>query len=164
MTGGAARASLVLLAVATACGAGAWRLQAEAGELLKQAVAVQEAEVPEEGGSSPSLEEYQDVVEALEESIALRSRIDALLSRVEELTSALGRQQQEAAAVTAEAESRLDEIGGILGAARTEARRSGEQLTVLLESLGRTPRLARLIAEELEELDRSLGPSVGRSP
>jgi hypothetical protein len=38
------------------------------------------------------------------------------------------------------------------------------QLRELGGRLGTTARLARLIAEELEELDRSLGPSAGGSP
>lgn len=160
----AARLTVGLLGLSTILGAAAWAVQSEAEGLLERAIAVQEEPVPPAEGEPPALEEYRDVVGALEESIALRQEIDDLLSRVEELVGSLREQQGSAADVTASAGERLEEIGRILGSARHSARSSGGRLSGLADTLGLTPRLARLIAEELEEMDRRFGPSVGGSP
>ena len=158
------RLSVGLLSLAVACGGVAWRLQAEAATALERATEVQESPVPEARGAPTSLEEYREVVRALQESIEVRGRIDHLLTRVEGVLGTLGEHQDDAAAVTAAAEGRLEEIARTLGGAERATDLSVVQLRQLGGRLGSTARLARLIAEELEELDRSLGPSAGGSP
>ena len=158
------RLTVGLLGLTVALGAAAWRLQSEAAGLLERAVAVQRAPVPDAGGEAPALGEYRGVVSALEESIAVRSEIDDLLARVEELAGDLRERGLDATTVIRAAQGRLEEIGLILGGARRSARVSGGKLSGLARTIGTTPRLARLIAEELEELDRRLGPSIGGPP
>ena len=158
------RVSVSLLSLAVVTGAAAWRLQAEAASALERATVVQEAPVPQAEGAPTSLEEYREVVRALQESIELHGRIDGLLTRVEDVLGTLGEYQGDAARVTAAAEGRLEEIARTLGGAERATDRSVVQLRELGGRLGTTARLARLIAEELEELDRSLGPSAGGSP
>lgn len=153
-----------LLAAAAALGSAAWLVQSQAGEMLERAVDVQRSPAPASDGEPPRLEEYRDVVGALEESIALRGEIDDLLARVEQLTGELRGLQASATEVTGGARDRLEEIGRTLGGARRSARLSGGRLRGLTGLLGATPRLARLIAEELEELDRRFGPSIGAAP
>lgn len=150
-----------LLAVSVGCGAGAWRLQADATDTLVRALAVQRSEVPEAPGEPPSLEEYRQVIDALQRSISLRQGIDDVLSEVESAVLSLRESQGAASAVAVGAEGEVAEIGALLGGARESAGRSLERLGELGGSLETSVRLARLIAEELEELDRKLGPSAG---
>lgn len=159
------RLSIGLLALAVAAGGAAWRLQAEAATALERAVAVQERRIPEPEDAAPtSLEEYRNVIRALQESIALRGRIDRLLTRVEDVLATLGEHQTQAAAVAEGARGELEEIARILGGAGEATDLSVTRLGELDGRLGDTARLARQIAEELEELDRSLGPSAGVGP
>lgn len=164
MTSFPARLSMGLLVLAAAAGSAAWRLQSEAATALERAVSVQERRIPQVGGAPTSLEEYRDVIRALQESIALRGRIDGLLTRVEGMLGTLGDRQDDAGTVADAARGELEEIARTLGGAEQAAGVSVDRLGELGGRLDETAGLARLIAEELEELDRSLGPSAGGSP
>lgn len=164
MTGALGRVVAGLLGVAIALGAAAWRLQWEAATALQEAVRVQGSTVPEPADSPTSLEEYREVVRALQESILLRGRIDGVLGRVEGMLATLTGHQEDAATVTAAAEEQLEQIARTLGGAERATGVSVERLGELAGRLETTDRLAELIADELEELDRSLGPSAGGLP
>lgn len=154
----------VLGVVGVGLGLGGWVLQASATSDLQRTLEVQKLEVPDEGGAPPSLEQYRDVVTTIEDSIAIRQNIDSLLGGIEEQVSALVSAQGDSRQVVAEALASLTSIAGKLDSSVTSARQSTDRLDALGARLRRSLVLARSIADELEELDESMGPSTGGGP
>ncbi|MFP5299166.1 MAG: hypothetical protein ACLGHL_09290, partial [Actinomycetota bacterium] len=66
--------------------------------------------------------------------------------------------------VVAEALASLTSIAGKLDSSVTSARQSTDRLDALGARLRRSLVLARSIADELKELDESMGPSTGGGP
>lgn len=152
------RAPVALLAVAVLAATVAWRLQASAAQTLAQARAAGARTVPDAGGGPPDVADYERILATLEASVAVRREIDDRLGEVERVVGALRGRQRAAAGAAEATSSDLARIARALGGARTSARASVGGLRRLGRSLTETVRLAWLIARELEELDRSLGP------
>ena len=152
--------AVALLALALAAAGVAWWLQAAAGADLKQAAIVQGREVPDPGGEPPNIADYEAILEELTEAIGVRQNIENRLVIIEDAVATLNQQRTEALGRTVAGAEALDDIGARLGAAVEAAGASRTRLGVLDSRLEESARLARLIAEELEELDRSLGPSA----
>ncbi|MGH2755511.1 MAG: hypothetical protein ACRDLB_13920 [Actinomycetota bacterium] len=153
-----------LLAGAVVFAGLAWSIQADAASTSREAIRVQNEEVPESDAPPPDVDEYQAILDTLDRSIAIRKRVDGLLVEVEELVGSLRRRQVEAASIAESAQQELRMIAADLYSSVTSARASSRKLNSLEGDLAVSARLAALIAEELEELDRSLGPSLGREP
>lgn len=154
--------AVVFLALAVAAVGAAWQLQASAGADLRQAAALQAREVPDPGGDPPDIADYEAILEELTEAIRVRQKIESRLVIIEDTVALLNQQRTEGVARTSEGAEALADIGASLGAAVEAARASRTRLDGLESRLEVSARLARLIAEELEELDRRLGPSADR--
>lgn len=159
-----ARISVVLLVVAIAATGVAWSIQSSAASALETTLRLQSADVGDSDAAAPSVQENRDILEVLGESIAIRKRIDGLLSEVESAVVTLARRQDAALQLARRGSGQLDAIGSALGGAVGSTRRSVRRLGGLRGRLGRSARLAAAIERELEELDRKLGPSPGRTP
>jgi hypothetical protein len=151
--------SLVLLVGSVGMMLAAWGLQSEASGNLERAgrLSAQEVEGPPQ--EAEVLSDYRAVLGSLNDSIAIRTKIDAMLSDVESIIIALQEQSEEAKATATASRSELELIARTLGGAVEAARSSFEDLAELRDSLGISAKLAVLIADELEELDNKLGPS-----
>lgn len=136
----------------------AWQVQSGAADTFLAARDVQEAKVPEGDASAPDLDDYRAIIETLQEAIETRRDIDGVLSEVEAVIADLQDQQASATDVTTLVGQELQRIGTTLAGAVGAAGDSIEGLRVLEDRLARSEELARLIAEELEELDGNLGP------
>jgi hypothetical protein len=156
--------ALGLLGAAVVVGGLAWAIQAGAASTYDEAIRLQNAEVPESDAAPPAISDNKAVIETLERSISIRKRVDGLLGEVEELIDSLSERQAEALAVALRSQQELGRIAVNLDSSATSAVRSSQRLGSLRSSLLTSARLADLIAEELEELDESLGPSVGTEP
>lgn len=150
-----------LLAAAVLISAVAWQVQSSAADDLDRAHSVQQREAPQSDAPAPETDEYRDVLETIERSVVIRREIDALLSRIEATIASFERQQDTAKQITSAALEDLEEIGSSLSSSIDAARSSNSELATLQDRLSRAAQLARRIAKELEELDESLGPSVG---
>ncbi|MDQ3956053.1 MAG: hypothetical protein M3285_10960 [Actinomycetota bacterium] len=146
------------LFTAAALGAGAWALQSAAAGDLDRAREVQGREVADGNSAPPDVDQYRQIIETLDRSIAIRKRIDEVLSDIERGVSAVDRQRRKAQGVAAGGRREIERIASLLGGATDSARRTVAKLHSLETSIGESVRLSRLIAEELEELDESLGP------
>ena len=153
-----ARVTLVCLAVAASAFALAWQMQSSAAAALLRAQELQQAEVPEDEGPPPKVQDYRDILTVLQESLEVRKRIDGLLTEVEGAIAELRTLQTEADEISTLALEELEAIAATLGGAIDAAGGSLNGLRSLDARLNTSERLARLIAEELEELDRKLGP------
>ena len=154
------RVAVVLLAAGVASLGIGWQLQSGAAGSLELAGAVQQRDVPESDSAPPSVDENRAILDSLGESIELRREIDSLLGRVEEIVGAL-RDRRDAALSTATlVGSELSRIAALMGGAVDASRAASERLDVLDGRLRTSSELAAQIAEELEELDRSIGPSL----
>lgn len=156
----AAKLTVAFLFIAVLALLGAWRAQTSAGDALAAARQVQEAEVPDSDSDSASVRDYRAIVSSLEKSIAIRSEIDGLLGEVEEIVGNLNKTQQQAIETARVTRDEVGGIGHILSGSIDASRDSLEGLRVLRKRLARSAELSRLIADELEELDESLGPTV----
>jgi hypothetical protein len=154
--------ALVLLAVATFALGSAWQLQATAAADLARARDLQDVEVPDPGGEPPRPGENRRILESLRDSIDIRRDIEGTLQRVEAAVRSLSIRQAESALTSESARRELGRIATALGGAVDAAGVSVSTLGTLHGRLHKSARLARLIAEELEELDRRLGPTVPR--
>lgn len=152
--------ALALLAFAVFQSFVAWNIQTRAADDLAEARRLSETEVESSDSEPESLGDYRAILASLEESIEIRRDIDDLLTDVEAIVGELGAQQAAARTTAVDARDELDTIAGTLGGAVRAARRSFAELTDLGDTLARSARLAARIAEELEELDRSMGPSL----
>ena len=157
------RISLILLAIATAASMGGWLLQERAADAFRDAQDLQGRET-ESDTEPPSPDENEAIIAALQDAIEVRRSIESVLVRIENDVSFLGDQQEQAKLVTSQADEQLTAIGGALAASVDASTRSVNRLGRLERALERSAELARLIAEELEELDRNMGPSAGQRP
>ncbi len=152
--------SLGLLVAAVVMMFASWGLQSEAAGNLEQAGALSGADLEDGGPEGESIGDYQAILDSLNESIEIRTEIDAMLTDVEGIIVAL-QQQSDAARTTAdESRTELDMIARTLGGAVEAARSSFDDLAGLEDTLRIAGRLADLIADELESLDRKLGPTL----
>jgi hypothetical protein len=147
-----------LLVAAAGLGGGAWVLQSAAAEDLARAREVQNREVGDGDAAPPDVDQYRQIIETLDRSIAIRERIDGVLGEIEQQVGAVERQRQKAQQVAVGGRREIERIASILGGASGSARRTIAKLRSLETSIGESARLSALIAEELEELDESLGP------
>jgi hypothetical protein len=154
--------ALVLLGVATFALGGAWQLQATAAAELAQARHLQDVEVPDPGGAPPRPDENRRIRDSLRDSIDIRRDIEGTLQGVEAAVRSLSTRQAESALASERAGRELERIATALGGAVDASGASVRRLGTLRKRLQMSARLARLIAEELEELDRRLGPTVPR--
>ena len=151
---------LTLLVAAVALAIVAWQMQSSAASDLARTLEVQQDEVGGEGGEPPDVADYRRILQTLNRSIAIRKNIDASLSRIESAVDALRNEQEKAAAISAAGKQQIAQIATTLGSAAGAAKTTAGDLTTLDGHLGKSERLSRLIAEELEELDRTFGPTL----
>ncbi|MGH2750912.1 MAG: hypothetical protein ACRDK3_08590 [Actinomycetota bacterium] len=156
--------TLGLLSVSAFAAFVAWQLQSAAGGALERAEAIQTTEVPADDAASPDLRQYRAILERLDESIVIRGAIDERLAEIEAIVAELRTMQEEATSISDQATDETQRIGGALGGALEATRTSTRGLGSVRARLEISARLAGRIAQELEELDRSLGPTVGRRP
>jgi hypothetical protein len=150
------------MTIAAAASLGAWWLQAAAAGDLAEARQIQGREVGSEGGGPPSPEDNRRIIDSLDASIEVRRQIDEQLQRIEASVQALSASQTQARAVTLEALRETKRIAELLGGADVASRTAIQRLGGLQGRLRASAGLAEKIADELAELDRRLGPSVGR--
>jgi len=155
------RTALAVLALAVVVGGAAWRLQADAAAETATAAQVQLAPAPHGHGRAPSLRQNERVLVGLNRSIAIRRRIESVLSRVERVVNELGGRERQARGLAAFAGRQVRRIAVTLGGAVSASRRSIAGLGVLRGDLRTSAFLARLIDRELARLDRKLGPTAG---
>lgn len=151
--------SLGLLAAAVVMMLASWGLQSEATGNLERAEALSARDVEEEG-SPEVIADYRAVLDSLNESIEIRTEIDAMLTDVEGIIVALQEQSDGARETADESRDELEAIARILGGAVGSARSSFDDLRGLEDTLRASGRLANLIADELETLDHKLGPTL----
>jgi hypothetical protein len=156
------RASAVCLGVAVAAGFAAWGFQASAAHALDEAGYFQGKEVPSQGAPPPNVRQYRAILDSLDAAIAVRRRIDELLARAENVVAALKRRQSASTDAAALSKAELATIARTLGGAVKAARSSFGRLQDVERRLRVSAQLAARIAEELEELDRKLGPTAAR--
>lgn len=156
----AAKFAALFLSIAALCTFTAWRLQSSAADALVSARRIQNLEVPDSGVQPASVQEYRAIVRSLQRSIDIRTEIDGLLAEVDEIVRALNETQTDAIVTADETRDELARIGQILGGSGRASRESVDGLTSLRDRLERSAELGELIADELEELDESLGPSA----
>ena len=156
----AAKLASVFLAVAVGAVFIAWQLQSAAGDALASARRIQNLEVPDSGADPPSPRDYRKIVQSLDRSIAIRTRIDGLLSEVESIVRGLNETQRRAIATAATTRKDVGRIGRSLGGSIDASKDSVRGLRTLRERLARSAEIGEAIADELEELDESLGPTL----
>lgn len=153
----------ILVAVGVAAGFLGWQLQGRAAHSLRVAHELQ----TQEAGSDPeppSASDNEEIIQVLSEAIELRRSIEGILVRVETDVRFLGAQQERAQLITTQAGEQLAAIGASLAGSIVASKGSVEGLSDLERGLTRSAQLAEAIAEELEELDRKMGPSLGGRP
>ena len=152
----------VLLCIAsTGASLGAWQLQRSAAEDLIEARVVQSRKIGSNDSPPPSPAENRAIIASLDRGIAVRKKIDDQLRAIESSVASLAIRQQEAEDITKLAYREVAAIGRALGGATGAAQRSVTRLGRLRLQLRDSAELARAIAEELEELDRKMGPGGG---
>ena len=152
--------TIVLLAIGTAGSLGGWALQGRAADAFRDAKDLQSRET-EADTEPPSPSENEAIIAALGDAIEVRRSIEEVLVSIENDVRFLSDQQTQAREITGQADTQLTAIAGSLAASVDASARSVERLSRLERLLRRSSVLARLIAEELEELDRNMGPSAG---
>jgi hypothetical protein len=140
----------------------AWQMQTSAGDSLAAARSLQEAEVPDGGAEPGDVDDYRAIVDTLDRSIEIRSEIDGLLGEVERIMRGLNATQGEAVATATTTRREIARIGRTLDGSVDASDDALAGLRALREKLRRSGVLARRIADELEELDESLGPPAAR--
>ena len=158
------RIAAVLLGIAVTLMAGAWQLQTSAARDLDKAQVAQAREVEEVDSEPPDPADYRAILDTLQHSIEIRREIEIQLQAIEGSIASLESQQAEAAETASSARDALLAIAQALGGAAQASTSSLDRVDVLEGRLGISSDLARLIAEELEELDHKLGPSAGGRP
>lgn len=156
--------AVLLLGAACASGGVAWGVQSSAAHDLRRAHELGQREVPEDDSPPPDLEDYRAILDTISEAVEIRRNIDDLLTNVEETVALFEDQRAQADEITAAALDELDAIARGLHSSVAAAETSDEKLSTLRTRLKRSAELAAAIARELEELDESLGPSVGGGP
>lgn len=153
-------ACLGLLAASVVMMLGAWGLQSEAAGNLEVAGTLSTRDVESGGPGRENLADYRAVLDSLNESIEIRTEIDAMLTDVEGIIVELQEQSDAARTTADESKSELELIARTLGGAVGAARSSIDDLGGLGDALTISERLAALIADQLETLDHKLGPSL----
>lgn len=156
----ASRLAAIFLGIAVIATFLAWQLQSAAGDDLASARRIQNIEIPDSGAEPASAEDYREIVRSLDRSIAIRTRIDGLLTEVESIVQGLNETQERAIVTAATTKTDVGSIGRVLGGSIEASRESVEGLRMLRARLARSEELGAAIAEELEELDRSFGPTL----
>lgn len=151
---------VTLLVAAVAFGVIAWQMQSSAASDLARTLEVQQDEVGGGGGEPPDVSDYRRILQTLNRSIAIRKDIDSSLSRIESAVEALRSEQEKAAAISTAGKQQIEGIATTLGSAAGAAETTARDLSTLDGHLAKSKRLSRLIAEELEELDRTFGPTL----
>lgn len=149
------------MGVAVALFAGAWQLQETAAKDMAEAQRLQQAETEDGGGEPPKVSHNRQIIAVLQESIAIRRDIEGDLVAIEDAVHSLQARQLDAAQTTSAARDGLAAIARALGGSVAASAESREGLGTLTRRLRTSARLAALIAQELEELDRKMGPSAG---
>jgi chromosome segregation ATPase len=152
--------SVGLLAGAACLTLISWQLQASAHSDLRRARSIQEKEVSESDSRPPNLKQYKAVLETLSKSIEIRTEIDGRLEKLESIVRSLDSRRKDSEEIAEAGRAQLTAIAGTLGGASGAARRSVKELGGLGDRITVSARLSRLIAEELEELDHNLGPTI----
>jgi hypothetical protein len=148
----------VLLSVAIAGMGVAWKTQADAAQALADAKRIQEENVPESEPDNPSPETNRRIIANLDRAVRVRSVIDRTLRDLLEVFDRFAVNQERADEVTGSAERDLRLIAEYLSRAVASSRSARRGLESTTGDLGVARGLAWKIAEELEELDRKLGP------
>ena len=157
----ASRIALGGLAAAVALFAGSWQLQETAATDLAGAQRLQGREADGGGGAPPKVSHNRQIIAVLQESIGIRRDIEGDLLAIEDAIHSLQARQLDAAQTTASARQELAGIARALAVSVAAAEGSQRGLGVLTGRLRSSARLAALIAQELEELDRKMGPTAG---
>ncbi len=152
--------SLGLLGAAAFLALAAWQVQASALSDINRARQVQDSEVPDSDSPPPDLEQYAAILDTLDESIKIRRDIDERLAKLESLVGSFESRRKDAEQIAEAGRAQLLAIGRTLGGASGAADRSVKRLGDLGGRIEKSSRLTRLIAEELEELDQSFGPTL----
>lgn len=154
-------ASVLILLSAAALFAGiAWQLQSSATNDIERARSVQQDDVGDDSSSPPKVGEYRQILATLDRSLTIRKNIDASLARIERAVAALQGEQDKAADISAAGAAEIKGIATALGSAAGSARAVTSALDALEGRLDTSRTLSRRIAKELEELDRSFGPTL----
>lgn len=157
----AARVAALALTVSAVLLAGSWQLQTTADADLSEAKRLQAQGEEAAGGEPPKVSDNRKIVDVLKESIDIRRAIETDLLAIERAVQSLQARQLAAARTTGLARDELMAVGDALAASVAAAGESRRGLRRLTAGLRESARLAALIAEELEELDRKMGPSAG---
>jgi hypothetical protein len=160
----APKIAAVLLVTAVVLMGGAWQLQNTAAHDLAGAQEAQSREVENVDSSPPDPKDYEAILATLEHSIEIRKAIEVQLQAIESSVAALEGRQAEAARTAATAREELLRIARALGGAVEASGASLERVSILESRLQISARLARLIVQELAELDHKLGPTAGGRP
>lgn len=153
---------ILLLGGAATASIGAWAFQASAAADFGEARVLQGRDIASSGVEPPSPEQNREIIANLDRGISVRRQIDTQLQSIEASVAALSEQQTLAGEVTNRALEEVRLIARSLGGANEAASSAVGRLGSLRQQLKTSVRLARLIAEELEELDRKMGPDGGR--
>lgn len=138
----------------------AWKMQDRAADLLADAKRINEATVPEAETDPPSSDVNREIIDNLDRAVVVRAAIDESLQQILEVVAGVSERQALSEAMVADARADLSDITSLLGRAVTAAEGSGARLRRTSGDIAVSRRLARLIAEELEELDRKMGPPL----
>lgn len=152
--------SIGLLAAAGVLALAAWQVQSSALSDIKRAREVQESDVPDSDSPPPDPDDYAVILETLDKSIEIRTDIDKRLTKLESLVRSFDERRRDSEQIAEASRRELARIGRTLGGAADAADRSVGRLGDLGGRIATSARLSRLIAEELEELDRSFGPTL----
>jgi hypothetical protein len=158
----ASKLASLFLAVAVISLFLAWQMQNSAGDALAAARSLQEMEIAEGGAEPGDVGDYRAIVDTLDRSIEIRSEIDALLGEVERIMRGLNATQGQAIATATTTRTEIARIGTTLDGSVEASADALAGLRQLRDKLRRSGVLARLIADELEELDESIGPPAAR--
>jgi hypothetical protein len=156
----ASRLAALFLSIAVIAMFIAWQLQSAAGDALASARRIQNIEIQDSGAEPASADDYREIVRSLDRSIAIRTRIDGLLTDVESIVLGLNETQEQAIATAATTRGDVSSIGRVLGGTIEASRDSVAGLRRLQARLARSEELGAAIVEELDEFDRSLGPRL----
>ena len=157
------RITVILLAIGAAASLGGWLFQERAADAFRDAKELQARETTSDA-EPPSPDENEAIIAALQDAIEVRRSIESVLVRIEDDVEFLSSQQEQAQQITGQADEQLGAIGGSLAVSVEASSQSIARLGGLEKALRRSTALAHLIAEELEELDRNMGPSAGGRP
>lgn len=151
---------IVFLTLAAVALSAAWKVQHDAADLLAEARAINAATVPESDTAAPSADVNREIIDNLDRAVVVRATIDSSLRQILDVVRGVGERQSQSRALLSDAAASLDAITAHLGDGVGAAEGSSSGLTRTTRSLRVSFRLARAIAEELEELDRKLGPTT----